>query len=120
MLNEMNVKSLKLKSFLDGAQANLPDKNLRSQDTNLSWLNPKSHGLKAQKRIELVAKYVYKIKSRKNKALPSLEENIKQKQIIEKIHAVHEATIGKKLNAGNFTRADSKPDISMLVDKNEI
>lgn len=45
----MELKKRSKKAFLDGANLNLNNSNTRSQGTNLSWLNPASYGLKAQK-----------------------------------------------------------------------
>ena len=47
LVQEMQTKKRLVKAFLDGASANIANKNARSQDTDLSWLSHKSHGLKA-------------------------------------------------------------------------
>ena len=63
----MQIKKKHKEAFLDGAKTNLMDINIRSQNTNLSWLNEKSYGLKAQKRQEYLQKFVKTLNKRKNR-----------------------------------------------------
>ena len=64
---EMNAKKVQLNAFLDGAALNPTDKNLRSQDTNHSWLDYRTHGLKAQRVQHNIRNFVHQIRSRKNR-----------------------------------------------------
>ena len=66
LAHEMSAKKVQLNAFLDGAALNPTDKNLRSQDTNHSWLDYRSHGLKAQRIQNNIRNFVHQIKSRKN------------------------------------------------------
>lgn len=46
----MQYKQKTKDAFLDGTETHLADQNARSQNTNMTWLNANTHGLRQQKK----------------------------------------------------------------------